>query len=110
MAASASRLKPMAALRAATIATTTQSTTRAVTGAESEANATLARAKGSAKTEWENRTILPKSRALTRIVLTRPLSCGKGTGLDTSPGRILGEGARRRRLADPRAAAAGRGL
>src|SRR5262249_34810941 len=54
--ASTSRLKPMAADRAETIATTIQKTADQVIGACRPASSAPAKAKGSAKTEWLKRT------------------------------------------------------
>src|SRR5690242_14186667 len=54
--ASTTRLKPIAALRAATIATRIQPTVVHVTCACRDASSAPARANGSAKTEWLNRT------------------------------------------------------
>ena len=54
--ASTSRLKPIAALRAATIATRIHPTFDQVSGAWRAASSAPANANGSAKTEWLKRT------------------------------------------------------
>ena len=54
--ASTSRLKPIAAERAATMAATIQPARPSVTGAYCEASSTPTRANGSANTEWLNLT------------------------------------------------------
>jgi hypothetical protein len=55
---SARRLKPIAALRAPTIATTTHRKVLGVTGWVGHASANDAKANGSAKIVWEKRTRL----------------------------------------------------
>ena len=56
MRASARRLKPIAALRAATIATTIHPTVCQVSGTRRAASSAPAKANGSANTEWPKRT------------------------------------------------------